>query len=92
MLLTCPVNLAHVLGLSLCFVSRIEGCCAVTDVTCMPAGSVCILGAATAEAELAVQRIVSKYAEETGFVPYEFRGTSIGASRFDHLRLTRQIL
>ncbi|KAL3147999.1 hypothetical protein ABBQ38_014294 [Trebouxia sp. C0009 RCD-2024] len=53
-------------------------------------GSVCILGAATAEAEQAVQRIVSRYAEETGFVPYEFRGTSMGASRFGHLRLTRR--
>ena len=53
-------------------------------------GSVCILGAATAEAEAAVQRIISKYAEETGFNPYEFRGTSIGASRFGHIRLMRQ--
>ena len=58
---------------------------------CVPTGSVCILGAATAEAEQAVQRIVSRYAEETGFVPYEFRGTSIGASRFGHLHLKRQI-
>ena len=56
----------------------------------MHAGSVCILGAATAEAEQAVQRIVSRYAEETGFIPYEFRGTSIGASRFGHLRLIRK--
>ena len=53
-------------------------------------GSVCILGAATAEAEAAVQRILSKYAEETGFNPYEFRGTSIGASRFGHIRLMRR--
>ncbi len=53
-------------------------------------GSVCILGAATAEAEAAVQRIISKYAEETGFNPYEFRGTSIGASRFGHIRLMRR--
>lgn len=53
-------------------------------------GSVCILGAATAEAEAAVQRIVCRYAEETGFNPYEFRGTSIGASRFGHLRLIRR--
>ena len=53
-------------------------------------GSVCILGAATAEAETAVKRIVSRYAEETGFNPYEFRGTSIGASRFGHLRLIRR--
>lgn len=55
----------------------------------MHAGSVCILGAATAEAEAAVQRIVSRYAEETGFKPYEFRGTSIGASRFGHVRAMR---
>jgi len=55
-------------------------------------GSVCILGAATAEAEAAVQRIISKYAEETGFNPYEFRGTSIGASRFGHIRLMRRWL
>ncbi|KAA6425950.1 MAG: Arabinose kinase isoform 1 [Trebouxia sp. A1-2] len=53
-------------------------------------GSVCILGAATAEAEAAVQRIISKYAEETGFNPYEFRGTSIGASRFGHIRIMRR--
>ncbi|KAL0052130.1 hypothetical protein WJX82_008344 [Trebouxia sp. C0006] len=53
-------------------------------------GSVCILGAATAEAEAAVQRIISKYAEETGFNPYEFRGTSIGASRFGHIKLMRR--
>lgn len=57
----------------------------------MPVGSVCILGAATAEAEQAVQRIVNRYAEETSFIPYEFRGTSIGASRFGHLRLRQQI-
>jgi len=55
-------------------------------------GSVCILGAATAEAEAAVQRIISKYAEETGFNPYEFRGTSIGASRFGHIKLMRRWL
>lgn len=53
------------------------------------AGSVCILGAATAEAEAAVQRIVARYAEETGFSPYEFRGTSIGANRFGHMCLQR---
>ena len=57
----------------------------------MPVGSVCILGAATTEAEQAVQRIVSRYAEETGFIPYEFRGTSIGASRFGNLQLRRQL-
>lgn len=66
-------------------------CYSATGVMCLPAGSVCILGAATAEAEQAVQRIVSRYAEETGFVPYEFRGTSIGASCFGHLQLKRRI-
>ena len=56
-------------------------------VLCLFAGSVCILGAATAEAEQAVQRIVTRYAEETGFSPYEFRGSSIGATRFGHMRM-----
>ncbi len=49
-------------------------------------GTVAILGAAAAEP--AFTRIVERYAEALGHMPYVFRGSSMGADRFGVVELT----
>jgi len=49
-------------------------------------GTVAVLGDHSSGA--AIERIVNKYADETGHKPYVFRGSSPGSLAFGHLRLT----
>lgn len=53
-------------------------------------GTVCIVGAATAEAEAVVQEIIQVYAKERGLpsLPQVFRGSSMGAMTFGHVLLS----
>ncbi|EFN51717.1 hypothetical protein CHLNCDRAFT_139880 [Chlorella variabilis] len=53
-------------------------------------GTVCILAAAGQRGEAAVQQIVQRYAQEAGFAPKVFQGSSSGAAEFGHLRLRRR--
>jgi galactokinase len=46
-------------------------------------GTVVILG--TKDAESSVKTIVDKYTSETGYQPYVFSGSSMGAADFDHI-------
>lgn len=48
-------------------------------------GTVCILGSATLDAELAVEAIVVKYQAELGAPVKVFRGSSVGAVAFGHV-------
>ena len=65
-------------------------CDFTTNVRLLHAGTVCILGEASPEAEAAVQRIVTRYRDSTGHSPHEFRGSSAGAASFGHLLLRRR--
>ncbi|KAF5828128.1 ribosomal protein S5 domain 2-type protein [Dunaliella salina] len=53
-------------------------------------GTVCIVGAATAEAEAVVQEIIQVYAKERNLagLPQVFRGSSMGAMTFGHVLLS----
>lgn len=53
-------------------------------------GTVCVIGRADDEGEAAVQRVVQRYAEETGHVAQIFAGSSGGVIKFGALRLSRQ--
>ena len=49
-------------------------------------GTVAVLGDQTSRA--AIERVVARYALETGHQPYVFNGSSPGALAFGHLRLS----
>ena len=48
-------------------------------------GTVVIMG--TKDAESSIKTIVEKYASETGYQPYVFSGSSMGAEDFDHIKI-----
>eukprot|EP00878_Enallax_costatus_P030896 GHUV01033703.1.p1 GENE.GHUV01033703.1~~GHUV01033703.1.p1 ORF type:complete len:600 (+),score=213.73 GHUV01033703.1:750-2549(+) len=52
-------------------------------------GTVCVLGLAGSAGQAAVDDVVKQYQQETGYTPFVFGGSSIGAARFGHLRLLR---
>jgi galactokinase len=55
-------------------------------------GTVCVIGKADDEGEAAIQRVVQRYAEETGHVAQVFAGSSGGVVKFGVLRLSRQTI
>jgi len=50
-------------------------------------GTVCVLGDSSEAAEAALRRVLRQYQRMTGFSPYVFQGSSIGAVAFGALRL-----
>ena len=48
-------------------------------------GTVCVLGAATAEAEASLQKVLDAYALYSGHKPHVFIGSSLGAVAFGHV-------
>ena len=52
-------------------------------------GTVCILGLASQRGEEALQRVISRYRDQTGYEPKVFLGSSAGAVQFGHLKLKR---
>uniref|UniRef100_A0A383W3L1 L-arabinokinase n=1 Tax=Tetradesmus obliquus TaxID=3088 RepID=A0A383W3L1_TETOB len=53
-------------------------------------GTVCVLGLAGSAGQAAVDAVVKQYQAETGYTPFVFAGSSVGAARFGHLRLIRR--
>jgi hypothetical protein len=53
-------------------------------------GTVCVLGLAGSAGQAAVDVVVKQYQAETGYTPFVFAGSSVGAARFGHLRLIRR--
>jgi L-arabinokinase len=50
-------------------------------------GTVCVLGLSGPAGQAAVDAVVAQYREETGYQPFVFSGSSMGAVAFGHLRL-----
>lgn len=50
-------------------------------------GTVCVLGAATAEAEESFQAVLAAYAARSGHTPYVVSGSSVGALEFGHVAI-----
>jgi hypothetical protein len=53
-------------------------------------GTVCVLGLAGSAGQAAVDAVVKQYQAETGYTPFVFAGSSVGAALFGHLRLIRR--
>lgn len=53
-------------------------------------GTVCVLGLAGSAGQAAIDAVVRQYQQETGYTPFVFGGSSMGAAKFDHLRLVRR--
>jgi hypothetical protein len=53
-------------------------------------GTVCVLGLAGSAGQAAVDSVVKQYQAETGYTPFVFAGSSVGAAGFGHLRLIRR--
>jgi L-arabinokinase len=50
-------------------------------------GTVCVLGLSGPAGQAAVDAVVAQYREETGYQPFVFAGSSMGAVAFGHLRV-----
>lgn len=50
-------------------------------------GTVCVLGLAGPAGQAAVDAVAAQYREETGYQPFVFAGSSMGAVSFGHLRV-----
>lgn len=50
-------------------------------------GTVCVLGLAGPAGQAAIDAVAAQYREETGYQPYVFAGSSMGAVAFGHLRI-----
>ena len=50
-------------------------------------GTVCVLGAATAEAEASFQKVLAAYSALSGHTPYVVAGSSLGAIEFGHVEV-----
>lgn len=50
-------------------------------------GTVCVLGLAGSAGQAAVDAVAAQYREETGYQPFVFAGSSMGAVAFKHLRI-----
>lgn len=53
-------------------------------------GTVCVMGSRDEAGEAALEAVVKQYAKETGHVPHVFRGSSMGATQFGHLKMRRR--
>jgi L-arabinokinase len=50
-------------------------------------GTVCVLGLSGPAGQAAIDSVVAQYREETGYQPFVFAGSSMGAVAFGHLRV-----
>lgn len=50
-------------------------------------GTVCVLGLSGPAGQAAIDAVVAQYQEETGYQPFVFAGSSMGAVAFGHLRV-----
>lgn len=50
-------------------------------------GTVCVLGLSGPAGQAAIDAVVAQYREETGYQPFVFAGSSMGAVAFGHLRV-----
>jgi hypothetical protein len=53
-------------------------------------GTVCVMGLAGSAGQAAIDAVVMRYQQETGYSPLVFAGSSIGSLKFGHLRLIRR--
>ncbi len=50
-------------------------------------GTVCVVGDAGSSAEASLRRVLAQYEQRTGFAPYVFEGSSVGALAFGTLHV-----